>query len=164
MTRISSGRFRNAGSKSAFNDRRKFVEVGHQLYQLRILVNPVAAFFRGGGQFAFDLFLALGRANNNAIGLQALLVVSERSHANGRRTQETDVRESVSAADDPAIGKFQRLSVEQRNHPANRADEPGAREASPGHRLRPVEIVQNARKHIGQNVLRGAAALDLLRG
>src|SRR5258708_18896839 len=63
---------------------------------------------------------------------------------------------------DTAIGKFERLAVEQPDHPANWTDEAGTGQAGPGHGLRPVKVVEDARENVRQNVFGGAAAFHVL--
>src|SRR6266403_402934 len=66
------------------------------------------------------------------------------------------------ACGDASIGELQWLAVEEADNPANRPDEPGAGKAGPSHGLRPVKVVEDARKNIRKDVFSGTAAFDVL--
>src|SRR5215467_7117874 len=66
------------------------------------------------------------------------------------------------AGDDTSIAEVQQLAVQHGNDPADGPDKARARKAGPGHGFRPVEVVENARKNVGQDVFGGAAAFDVL--
>src|SRR5258708_9865476 len=65
---------------------------------------------------------------------------------------------------DTAIGKFERLAVEQPDHPTDWTDEADTGQTAPGHGLRPVKVVEDARENVRQNVFGGTAAFHVLCG
>src|SRR5262252_3302155 len=94
--------------------------------------------------------MAVGRTNDHTVGTQALLVVGECFDPNRRRTQEAMAASYVGSRDS-AVRKFQRLAIEQADNPSDRADKTCTGQTGPGHRLRPVKVMQNPRKSVGQN-------------
>src|SRR5260370_10069790 len=63
-----------------------------------------------------------------------------------------------------AIREFPGLAVQKADYPADRPDEPCPGETGPGHGLRPVKVVEDAREHVGEDVFGGTASLDVLGG
>src|SRR4029077_20842233 len=63
-----------------------------------------------------------------------------------------------------AIREFQGLAVQKADDPADRPDEPCPGQTGPGHGLRPVKVVEDARGNVGEDVSGGPASLDVLGG
>src|SRR5258708_9117020 len=101
--------------------------------------------------------------HDDSVRAQLLLVLREVTHANGLGSEEAVSSCHVSRGDSGA-GKLQRFAVEDSNDPANGPNEAWAVEARPDHRARPRQIMNGSRQDIGEDLLGGASALDLLRG
>src|SRR5258708_8255897 len=101
--------------------------------------------------------------HDDAVRAQLLLVLREVTHANGLGSEEAVSSCHVSRGDSGA-GKLQRFAVEDSNDPANGPNEAWAVEARPDHRARPRQIMNGSRQAIGEDLIGGASALDLLRG
>src|SRR5258708_22738103 len=101
--------------------------------------------------------------HDDAVRAQLLLVLREVTHANGLGSEEAVSSCHVSRGDSGA-GKLQRFAVEDSNDPANGPNEAWAVEARPDHRARPRQIMNGSRQDIGEDLLGGSSALDLLRG
>ncbi len=128
--------FEEGWIEAAFDDVRKFVEVGDQVQKVCVRVDVVAGAFNVGGQFALDLFPALGRPHNHAISAELLFVVGEILDGDFCDAEESVAYRSVSSRE-AAEGKLQGLAIQHAEQPADRADEARALQAGPRHGARP---------------------------
>ena len=75
--------------ESAQNRRGIFVEIGHQVHEVRILVNPKPLPAGQAAQFPFNLLLAVLRPDQHEIGAQFLDVIFCAAHWNLCFAEET---------------------------------------------------------------------------
>src|SRR6267154_5447955 len=113
-------------------------------------------------QFFFDLSAAVRRADDDAIGGQFFFVLRKGPHANGFCTQEAAASCRVSRGY-PRTRELQDFAAQEGQHPANGTNEARTVQAGPGHRSWPGQIVDGARQDVGEDLLGGATATDLLR-
>src|SRR5208282_3038899 len=107
--------------KSSFDDGRKLVEVADHFEQRRVWVHAVVAVLRTLGEFALDLFAALGGAHDDAVGAQLLFVVCETGDADLRFSQEAVAARAVSGSD-AAEAELQGFAAEHGDDPADGAN------------------------------------------
>src|SRR6266481_9241019 len=113
-------------------------------------------------QVSFNLGAAFRRADDNAIGGQFFFVFRKGPHANGFCTQEAVASRRVPRSY-PRTRELQDFAAQQGQHPANGPDEARTVQAGPGHRAWPSQIMNSARQDVGEDLLGGATATDLLR-
>src|SRR6202030_3878827 len=106
----------------------KFVEIRHQLEELGIFVNAVAAFFCVRLKLAPDFIQALGRPDDHSVAAKLLFVLGKGAYAKRGPAQETMAAGGIPSGN-PAVGKLEGLAVEDPDDPADRTDEPCSGEA-----------------------------------
>src|SRR2546427_10648751 len=102
-------------------------------------------------EFLRDFLLAAGRADEDAILLQALLVVCKVVDGDAARTEEA-MAASGATGGNAGHRQFQRLAIEHSDNPANRTNEARPIEARPGHGTWPGQIVHGTRRNRGQDL------------
>src|SRR5262249_54624511 len=157
------GKLKKRRIKVPFDDMRKLVEIGDKLQEFRVMVNVMAGALQVSGKFALDLFAALGRPDDHAIGTQLLLVVGEIRHLDLRLAEKTVATRHPSRRD-AAEGELEGLAVKHANEPTDRTNKARALETGPRHGARPGQVMYRPWQNFEQQFMGASATLDDLSG
>src|SRR5258708_36342122 len=116
-------------------------------------MEPVVSPLGVGFQFGGDFLLPDGRANNDSVGEKLLFVVQKIADLDGARTDEA-MAAGGAPSRDAGDGQLQWLPVNQRDDPADGANEAWAVEARPGPGAWPGELAYWAGQHGSEELLR----------
>ncbi len=127
------------GIEVTLDDGGKLVEIDDEFSQRGILVDLETAALGMSRQFPVDFFLALRRADDDAVRMELLLIAGKILDTNSTRAEKAMAASRV-ARGNAGDGKFQWLAFEHRDDPADGADEARALEAGPGHGTGPGAV------------------------